>query len=205
MIAKVATDIVTLRMSIGAVLPIEDHRPLPVATDTDRQRLEEMFAAHHQAVWRTLRRRGLLPEAAADGTQQCFLIAAERLADIRAGSERAFLLGTALRLAATALRSSRRWQLEDDMDLRPTTDERADDIADRRRAVDLMDRVLARLAPDLLEVFVLFEIEGVSTPEIAKMIEVPIGTVASRLRRAREAFRAVVARLERTLRREGGR
>jgi RNA polymerase sigma-70 factor (ECF subfamily) len=164
-----------------------------------------MFAAHHQAVWRTLRRRGLLPEAAADGTQQCFLIAAERLADIRAGSERAFLLGTALRLAATALRSSRRWQLEDDMDLRPTTDERADDIADRRRAVDLMDRVLARLAPDLLEVFVLFEIEGVSTPEIAKMIEVPIGTVASRLRRAREAFRAVVARLERTLRREGGR
>jgi RNA polymerase sigma-70 factor (ECF subfamily) len=54
----------------------------------------------------------------------------------------------------------------------------------------------------LLEVFVLFEIEGLPTPEIAKMINIPVGTAASRLRRAREEFRAVVARLERSLRRE---
>jgi RNA polymerase sigma-70 factor, ECF subfamily len=177
---------------------------LRVPSDIDRRRLEQMFTAHHEAVWRTLRRRGLSPEAAADATQQCFLIAAERLHDIRPGSERAFVLATALRLASNALRVDRRWKLEDDMDLRPSP-ERADEIADRRRAVDLMDRVLARLHPDLLEVFVLFEIEGLPTPEIAKMIDIPVGTAASRLRRAREEFRAVVARLERSLRREEGR
>jgi RNA polymerase sigma-70 factor (ECF subfamily) len=161
-----------------------------------------MFIAHHQVVWRTLRRRGLSPEAAADATQQCFLVATERLDDIRDGCERAFVLGTALRLATTALRTNRRWQLEEDMDLREGS-ARADETIDRTRTVDLMDRVLSRLHPDLLEIFVLYEIEGLPTPEIARMLKIPMGTVASRLRRAREEFRATVARLERSLRREG--
>src|ERR1700748_3408318 len=61
-------------------------------------RLETMFVAHNAMVWRTLRRRGLSPDAAADVTQQAFLVAAERLGDINPDSERAFLIGTALRL-----------------------------------------------------------------------------------------------------------
>jgi len=176
-------------------------RALPVKGDVARRRLEQMFTAHHEVVWRTLRRRGLSPEAAADGTQQCFLIAAERLHDIRDGCERAFVLGTALRLASTTMRSDRRWELEEDMDLREGP-ARADELADRRRAVALMDHVLSRLHPDLLEVFVLFEIEGLPTPDIARMLKIPVGTVASRLRRAREEFRATVARLERSFWRE---
>ncbi len=48
----------------------------------ERARLERMFVAHHAMVWRTMRRRGLSPDAAADVTQQTFLVAAERLADI---------------------------------------------------------------------------------------------------------------------------
>ncbi len=65
----------------------------------DRTRLERMFTAHHALVWRTLRRRGLDADAAADATQQTFLVAAERLPDINHDSERAFLVGTALRVA----------------------------------------------------------------------------------------------------------
>src|SRR5688500_14020721 len=77
----------------------------PAASETTgtevRARLEHMFRAHHELVWRTFRRVGLPAEAAADATQQVFLIAAERMADIRLGSERAFLIGTALRLSQT--------------------------------------------------------------------------------------------------------
>jgi RNA polymerase sigma-70 factor, ECF subfamily len=167
-----------------------------------RSRLEKMFRAHHELVWRTLRRLGLGPEQAADAAQQAFLIAAERLGDIRAGSERAFLFGTAIRLARTAYRSGRRLQLEDDMDQRADAGSRVEDLVDRRRAVELADRVLAQMDPSLLTVFVLFEIEGLSTPEIAELIAVPLGTAASRLRRAREAFRTTAARLERTMRKE---
>jgi len=174
------------------------------ATDekTKKERLERMFRAHHELVWRTLRRLGLGPEPAADATQQAFLIAAERLDDIRQGSERAFLFGTALRLARTAYRTSRRWQLEDDMDHRADAGSRLEDLVDRRRAVEVADRVLAQMDPTLLTVFVLFEIEGLSTPEIAELVGVPLGTAASRLRRAREAFRAAASRLERGAKRE---
>jgi RNA polymerase sigma-70 factor (ECF subfamily) len=65
--------------------------------------------------------------------------------------------------------------------------------------MDILDAVLADMPDDLREVLVLAEIEEQSAPEVAAMLEIPIGTVASRLRRAREAFtksaRRVRARL----------
>ena len=71
------------------------------AAEVDRVRLERIFNAHHESVWRALRRRGLTPEAAEDATQETFLLAAERLDDIRPESERSFLIATALRVANT--------------------------------------------------------------------------------------------------------
>jgi RNA polymerase sigma-70 factor (ECF subfamily) len=186
-------------MANASLLLVE---PRPLDDAARRSRLEKMFRSHHELVWRTLRRLGLGPEQAADATQQAFLIAAERLGDIRAGSERAFLFGTAIRLARTAYRSGRRFELEDDMDRRAAAGSRLEELVDHRRAVELADRVLAQMEPSLLAVFVLFEIEGLSTPEVAELIGVPLGTAASRLRRAREVFRATAARMERTVRPE---
>jgi RNA polymerase sigma-70 factor (ECF subfamily) len=159
-----------------------------------------MFLAHHGMVWRPLRRRGLTADAAADAAQQTFLVAAERLDDIQADSERAFLVGTALRVARTLGRKTVRWQLEEDMDQRVLE---VGDHGETRAAVELCDLALSKIDPDVAEVFVLFEIEGLSSPEIAASLESPLGTVASRLRRAREQFRRVVMRIETTLQREG--
>ena len=133
-------------------------------------------------------------------TQQTFLVAAERLRDINPDSERAFLVGTALRVAHSLGRKTARWQLEEDMDQR-IADTRS--TSDERAAVQLCDLALSKVDPDLAEVFVMFELEGLSSPEIAAALEIPLGTVASRLRRAREQFRVVVGRLELTMRREG--
>src|SRR5579863_6514073 len=96
----------------GERIALEASRPRPAG---ERARLERMFTAHHAMVWRTMRRRGLSPDAAADVTQQTFVVAAERLADIAPDSERAFLLGTALRVSQSLGRKTMRWQLEDDM------------------------------------------------------------------------------------------
>jgi len=165
-----------------------------------RTRLERMFTAHHILVWRILRRRGLDPETAADATQQTFLIAAERLDDIASGSERAFLIGTALRVGYAIGRKVLRWQLEDDMDQHVAN---ARDLSDAQSAIELCDLVLSKVDPALAEVFVLFELDGFSSIEIAKLLEIPVGTVASRLRRAREQFRAVAGRIDLALQREG--
>jgi RNA polymerase sigma-70 factor (ECF subfamily) len=172
----------------------------PPRAEPDQARLERMFVAHHTMVWRTMRRRGLSPDTAADVTQQTFLVAAERLRDINPDSERAFLVGTALRVAHSLGRKTVRWQLEDDMDQRIAETRSA---SDERAAVQLCDLALSKVDPDLAEVFVMFELEGLSSPEIAASLEIPLGTVASRLRRAREQFRVVVGRLELTMRREG--
>ncbi|MFT3771354.1 MAG: sigma factor-like helix-turn-helix DNA-binding protein [Minicystis sp.] len=48
---------------------------------------------------------------------------------------------------------------------------------------------------DLRAVFVLFELEQATMAEIAAMLDLPPGTVASRLRRAREHFQAAARRI----------
>jgi RNA polymerase sigma-70 factor (ECF subfamily) len=162
-----------------------------------KKRLKQIFEENHEFVWRLLRRLGLHRERAADMTQQAFLIAAERLDGIKRGSERAFLFGTALRLSRTVARTDRRWVLEDDLDLRAKSGPGADELVDRHHAIELLDRILATMSPDLVTVFVLFELEGLSAPEVARLVGIPVGTAASRLRRAREVFRGSVAKLRR--------
>jgi RNA polymerase sigma-70 factor (ECF subfamily) len=80
------------------------------------------------------------------------------------------------------------------MDLREVPDSSAgpEELMDRRRARALLDRVLGALPMDLRAVFVLFELEELTMTEIATMSDIPPGTVASRLRRARQAFQEAV-------------
>ncbi len=170
-------------------------------SEADRARLQRMFADYHVSVWRALHRRGLTADQAADATQETYLIAAGRLSDIQPEKERAFLIGTALRVSHTLGRKTARWELDDEMDQR-VADVR--DAVDEHADVELCDLALSKLNPELSEVFVLYEIEELSSPEIAALLEIPLGSVASRLRRAREQFRTAVERIERSLQRKIG-
>jgi RNA polymerase sigma-70 factor (ECF subfamily) len=77
---------------------------------------------------------------------------------------------------------------------------------ERARARAWLDNVLDKMDHDLRVVFVLYELEGMNTPEVAELTGVPLGTAASRLRRAREAYEREMGRLRARLqRREGGR
>jgi RNA polymerase sigma-70 factor (ECF subfamily) len=61
-----------------------------------------------------------------------------------------------------------------------------DEMVHRSLNVDLLTRVLGELPVEFREVLVLRELEGFSYKEIASIAEVPIGTVMSRLSRARK-------------------
>jgi len=188
----------------GNAAGVAEASPLPpprVPPEDGRARLRRMFDSHHGVVWRTLRRYGLDAETAADVGQQAFVVAIERISDIWPGSERAFLLGTALRLARKHHRNAARVPLEGDLEERVRQAASAESQA---MTLELLDRVLGQLDASLVEVFVLFDVEGFSTKEIASALSVPEGTVASRLRRAREEFRAATRRLELVLAREEG-
>ena len=121
------------------------------------------------------------------------------MGDIHPQAERSFLLATALRAAHTHRRKAVRWQLDDAMHLRES-DTR--DARDARADIHLCDMVLSKINPELAEVFVLYEAEGLSSREIAELLGIPRGSVASRLRRARDQFRSVVLGIKQALRRE---
>jgi RNA polymerase sigma-70 factor (ECF subfamily) len=164
------------------------------AVARDPARLERVVRADYQFIWRLVRRFGVPEMQAEDAAQQVFLIVAERLEDIVAGRERAFAFGTALRVAQSLRRRLGRELPSEGFDERAGTGSAADELVDQKRARELLDRVLLELPLESRSVFILFELERLSSPEIAQLLEVPIGTVASRLRRARELFSAVVAR-----------
>ena len=62
----------------------------------------------------------------------------------------------------------------------------------QQHTVSLVRRALEQLPVDFREVIVLREIEGLSYKEIAAVAGVPIGTVMSRLARARERLQTVL-------------
>jgi RNA polymerase sigma-70 factor (ECF subfamily) len=183
--------------------------PAPArAASAPTDRLTALFQHHFDLVWRTVRRLGVAPEAVDDAAQEVFVIASRRLASIEPGKERAFLYGTAVRVASTARRTSHRRlaaqppdEAGDPADTAPAPDE----LVDRKRARELLDEIVARLPDDTRPVFVLYELEGLTMDEIATCLELPPGTVASRLRRAREVFQAAVAKLDRVAARKEGR
>lgn len=182
--------------------------PRAQATVTSPDRLTTLFHEHFDLVWRTVRRLGVSPEAIDDAAQEVFVIASRRLASIEHGKERAFLYGTAVRVASTARRTrSRRRQADLPDDARDPADPApaADELVDRKRARELLDELVARLPDDTRPVFVLYELEGLTMDQIATCLDVPPGTVASRLRRAREVFQAAVAKLDRGAPREEAR
>ena len=57
-----------------------------------------------------------------------------------------------------------------------------------RQQREWLDTVLGCMQPELRAAFVLFEIEGLTRDEVAHALDVPAGTAASRVRRAREEF-----------------
>ena len=162
-------------------------------------RLRRIVGRYFDYVARVLRNAGCPPGEVEDDVQRTFIAVARRLDDVRPGAEADFLLQTALRVAAHARRRmARRREVSDDQ-----APERVESLATpeqliaQKRARQMLDRVLGHMEPPLRSVFVLFEFEELRLSEIAIVLRIPRGTVASRLRRARIEFRRRVSALER--------
>jgi RNA polymerase sigma-70 factor (ECF subfamily) len=175
-----------------ARLPVLVASPMP-ARQSD-VRLRHLLEHHFDLASRIIRNLGIPDCDVDDLLQQAFSITAARMQDIGAGKERAFLIQTAIRLAASARRAhalSREIptaELPDVSDGRPSPEQ----LTDQARTMRVLDGVLADMDLDLRTVFILYEVEEMTMAEIATVLQIPPGTVASRLRRAREDFLARV-------------
>jgi RNA polymerase sigma-70 factor, ECF subfamily len=158
-------------------------------------RITAVVRENHAFIWRLVRRLGVAEGNVDDVTQKVFLVAARRIDDITLGSERAFLFGTAVRVASdersiAAHQEPQEGTADETVDPAPS----AEDLLDRKRARQVLDDVLTAMPMDLRTAFVLFELEQMTKTEVAELLDVPVGTAVSRLRRAREEFRERVAR-----------
>jgi RNA polymerase sigma-70 factor (ECF subfamily) len=165
--------------------------------EDDRRRLERMARENFQFIWRSLRRLGVPEGATDDAAQKVFEIATRRLAVIRADAERAFLFHTAVRIAQEVRSRTAARRETSDAELENAVDPEIlpDEAADLKRRRQVLDDILDSMPMELRTVLVLFELEGMTTHDVATLLDVPRGTVASRLRRAREHFEAQVKRL----------
>jgi RNA polymerase sigma-70 factor, ECF subfamily len=149
-----------------------------------------MVRRHVDVLWRAVKRLGVPETAADDAVQQVFLTAMRKLDEIEVGRERPYLLGIAVRVASDARRAIRRRpevSMEAaDLDEVPHDGALPEEVLDQKRALADLSAALDAMPDENREAFVLFEIEELSAPHVAKVLSIPVGTVASRVRRARE-------------------
>jgi RNA polymerase sigma-70 factor, ECF subfamily len=168
----------------------------PVASAEGTSRLRRIIDSHYDAVWRTVRFLGIPEANAEDAAQQVFCVAARKLEGIPEGAELRWLLGTAWRVASEFRRAARRRPVaaEGDVEALVSRLPSPDELIDEKRARAVLYTVLEAMPADLRIVFVLYEIEELTLPEIASATGIRLGTVTSRLRRAREEFQSIVKR-----------
>jgi RNA polymerase sigma-70 factor (ECF subfamily) len=179
--------------------PSPDAGAASASREREGERLARLLRDEFDGVWRLIRRCGVPEASADDAAQEVFIVASRKLDQIEAGRERRYLYGIAIRVAANARRAhhSRPEQPDADALLGAICQlPLSDALLDQKRMHEFSEAVLAGMAHEHRTVFVLFELEGFSLREIAELLELPGGTVASRLRRAREIFQAAVARLK---------
>jgi RNA polymerase sigma-70 factor (ECF subfamily) len=165
----------------------------------------EVYDSQVRFVWRALLRLGVHECDLSDAVQDVFVVVHRKLPEFEGRSKMTtWLFGICIRVASDRRRSAhaRRELLASDVLSSIAADQDVGAFLDRRRARELLDGILERMPEDQRIVFTLFELEGLTGDEIAELLDVPVGTVRSRLRLAREAFREAVARLrlrERTI------
>jgi RNA polymerase sigma-70 factor, ECF subfamily len=180
-------------------VPVEVFGPAAPAR-AEGQLLEAWFHEYFARLWRLVARLGLARENIDDVVQETFITASRRHADVRPGSEWPFLVGTAVRLAANhKRRAAARREVSGDelLEHRASALPNAEQLLIEKRLRQELDAALAALSEAHRSVFVLYELEGFSAPEIAEMLGLALGTVASRLGRARAKFSRTAARMQR--------
>jgi RNA polymerase sigma-70 factor (ECF subfamily) len=153
--------------------------------------------------------------SAADATQDAFVSAYTHIKDFRGGSFKSWLLRTVTNACYDALRHAKRRPVDslegltegpgpnepngDFNDFIPSNDELPHDAAERSDLRLFIARAAQNLPPDQRITFVLSDVQGLSYDEVAEAMQVSLGTVKSRLSRARAKLRDALLQQEELL------
>jgi len=172
--------------------------PVGILTTMPEVTFQEVYDEHFRFVWRSLRRLGVRESDVGDAVQDVFLVVHRRLADFEGRSKMTtWLFGISLRVARDRRRLAYvRHDVSDDALLGERADDSVDVAAEaeRRQGLEVLESILDELPIEQRAVFTLFELDSMTGEQIAELLGIPVGTVHSRLRLARDAFRQILAR-----------
>lgn len=165
--------------------------------DDRRRRFEGQVLPHLDAAYRFARWLTRSPEDADDIVQEAVLRAYRGFETLRGSNAKAWLLTIIRNCHSTALKQQQRRALvplPEEHDPRDgpamiASGPEPEDTAIRRDQQRTLEALMAQLPEDFRTVLILREIEDMDYNEIAAVTNVPIGTVMSRLARARSALR----------------
>lgn len=167
------------------------------ASLSDPGEFEEIFRRHHSAIYQyAVGRVGVVN--AADVAADVFVraLSIRRRYDLSKADCRPWLYGIAANLAGDRLRRLRRGiQALFEAPSRHRDVDRTADSDDRLVAENLFDDInaaLSELSEDDRTTFLLFALEGLSYSEIGEILDVPSGTVGSRISRIRSRILELV-------------
>jgi RNA polymerase sigma-70 factor (ECF subfamily) len=188
------------RIQRAAVAPQSDGaRPCPTGLDFDT-----VYEENLKFVWRSARRLGIDPGDTDDVVQEVFVVAHRKLPEFEGRAQvKTWLLKILVRVVHHYFRTQRRKPGHrpaqslgelDAVHYHQTCGPA--EAAERKDAVRVLDNLLDRLDSDKREVFVLSEIEQLSSVEIAEILGENLNTIYSRLRVARQEFEQAVRRFQ---------
>jgi RNA polymerase sigma-70 factor (ECF subfamily) len=168
--------------------------------------IEAVNARHGRFMWATLYRLGVAQADLPDALQDVLVVVHRRRHTLDPSCRpTTWLFGICAKVALAYRRRAhvRREELGGGQE--PVDHRSPEEVLLRRAGEERLLEVLDGIKPQYRAVFVMFEIEERSCQEIAAELDIPVGTVHSRLHAARAKFRASLARLEARERRDEAR
>ena len=188
--------LVPLRRISGDITEMSDEALLAACGTGDAPALGALFDRFHVAVYRFAGRLPMTDELARDDLVQATFLEIRRAARSFRGtsSVKTWILGVAANVARHTLRAERRRRVHQARYLEGMTwaPELLDAQVERRKLLAQIAEALAALPRDQQIAFILCDLEQLPGVEVARVLEVPEGTLWRRLHTARKAMRAAI-------------
>jgi RNA polymerase sigma factor (sigma-70 family) len=192
----VSAKLVPLRRIAGDVPVMSDEALLAACATGDAAALGALFDRFSDAVYRFAARLPTTDELARDDLVQTTFIEVSRTAHAFRGvsSVKTWILGIAANVARHTLRGERRRRVHQAqfLEKHPAAPAQLDDEVERRRLMTRIAEALEDLPRDQQLAFILCDLEQLPGAEVARVLEVPEGTLWRRLHTARKAMRAAL-------------
>ena len=182
------------------MIEADDERLLQAAARGDREAFQLFVERHQASVFRLLRALARTEADAEDALQEGFLAAWKGAGGYRGGAS---ARGWILTIARNALRRAHRRKVGEPAAFEPLEElgrqagwGGADELLERIARRELLERALARLEPGDREILILRELEELDGREVARVLEVGIPAMKSRLHRARLRLAAALREVD---------